>query len=402
MSSVFAVGLGYGIALPILPFFMEGLLADSGAISLSSHVGMITGVYALSMFLFAPLWGWLSDKIGRRPVILVGLGGFVLMLGSFGFSSELWIAYAIRILSGLFASSILPVASAYIADMGSQEFRARRFAWMGAAGLVGFLAGPMLGGWISGTDGSGLSIPIELRGLGPTSMPFLVAAVLGAAIWVFTFLALPRYARNIEIRQADNASFTSDASGSINALLLLSFLMTFGLGSFEVGLTMYGQQILGIGPERLSQMFVACMLVMIAVQLLVFPFLIKRCPIQFIAPPAFSIMAVGLAMMTTVLDINWLLVVVGLVAAGSGLLAPVMSYQISLAAGASQGAVLGKQAAASSLGQAIGSVIAGLGFGFMGQTLFWGIAAALLISVVLSAKIPLLPAPHTTRGEVHS
>jgi len=78
------------------------------------------------MFLFAPLWGRLSDKAGRRPVILVGLGGFVVMPGMFGLSPNPWFAYASRILAGLFAASILPVASAYIADMGSPELRARR------------------------------------------------------------------------------------------------------------------------------------------------------------------------------------------------------------------------------------------------------------------------------------
>src|SRR3970282_1270725 len=114
-------------------------------------------VYAFAMFLFAPLWGRLSDKVGRRLVILVGLGGFVVMLGTFGLSPNLWFAYAPRMLGGLFASSILPVASAYIADMDAPELRARRFAWMGTAGLLGFLAGPMLGGWLSDASGQWIS-----------------------------------------------------------------------------------------------------------------------------------------------------------------------------------------------------------------------------------------------------
>ena len=82
MASVFVVALGYGVALPLLPFFLKPLLADSGRFSLSSHVGMLTGIYAFAMFLFAPLWSRLSDKVGRRPVILAGLGGFAFMLGN--------------------------------------------------------------------------------------------------------------------------------------------------------------------------------------------------------------------------------------------------------------------------------------------------------------------------------
>ncbi len=400
MASVFVVTLGYGVALPILPFFLERLLADSGRFSVSLHVGMITGVYAFAMFLFAPLWGRLSDKVGRRPVILVGLGGFAVMLGMFGLSPNLGFAYASRILAGLFASSILPVASAYIADMGAPELRARRFAWMGTAGLFGFLAGPMLGGWLSDTSGQWLSSFSGRTGVGLISMPFLVAAALGAAVWLLTYLEMPRFAGNAAVLPATDKAFTTHNSRSVNLLLLLTLLMMFGLGAFEVGLTLHGQQILGFGPDRLSQMFVACMLVMIATQLLVFPFLIKRWPVHFIAPPAFAVMAGGLVLLPAALGFGWLLVAVGMVAAGSGLLAPIMSYRISLAAGTAQGAVLGRQAAASSLGQAVGSVIAGLGFGLMGQDLFWATAGALLIGVALSAGIPLLTVKPVTKSGV--
>src|SRR3972149_5189065 len=125
LAAVFAVALGYGVTLPMLPFFLERVLAESGRFSVSWHVGMMTSVYAFAMFLFAPLWGRLSDRVGRRPVILVGVGGFVVMLGVFGLSRDLWSAYASRVLGGLFASAILPVASAYIADMGSPGLRAR-------------------------------------------------------------------------------------------------------------------------------------------------------------------------------------------------------------------------------------------------------------------------------------
>ncbi len=400
IASVFAVALGYGIVLPILPFFLESLLVDSRKLSLSSHVGMITGVYAFAMFLFAPLWGRLSDKVGRRPVILVGLGGFVVMLGSFGLSPNLWIAYATRILAGLFASSILPVASAYIADMAAPELRARRFAWMGTAGLFGFLAGPMLGGWLSDSSGQWLSSFSGRTGIDLVSMPFLVAAALGAAVWLLTYLEMPQYAGNAAVLPLTDKAFTAHNSRSVNLLLLLTLLMMFGLGAFEVGLILHGQKILGFGPDRLSQMFVACMLVMIATQMLAFPFLIKRLPIHFIAPPAFAVMAGGLVFLPVALDFGWLLVAVGLVAAGSGLLAPIMSYRISLAAGTAQGTVLGKQAAASSLGQAIGSVVAGLGFGLMGPDLFWATSGALLIGVVLSAWIPLRTVNPVTKNGV--
>ncbi len=402
MASVFVVALGYGVALPVLPSFLEHLLADPGRLSVSSHVGTMTGTYAFSMFLFAPLWGRLSDKVGRRPVILVGLGGFVVMLATFGLSPNLWLAYASRILGGLFASSILPVAAAYIADMGSPELRARRFAWMGAAGLLGFLAGPMLGGWMSDPDGQWPSSVAARMNVDLMSMPFLAAAAVGAAVWLLTFLEMPRHARNPAAPAAADKLMASHDSRTVRVLLLLAFLLTFGLGSFEVGLVLHGQQMLGFGPDRLGQMFVACMLVMAATQGLAFPLLIKRWPARFIAPAAFAIMAGGLLFLPSTLRYGWLVVAVGLVAAGSGLLTPIMSYRISLAAGTSQGKVLGNLAAASSLGQAIGSFAAGPGFGLMGEGVFWATAGVLSIGAALSTAMPPLPAVQVAAGGARS
>jgi len=385
MASVFVVALGYGVALPVLPSFLERLLGDSGRSSVSSHVGVMTGIYAFSMFLFAPLGGRLSDRVGRRPVILTGLGGFVAMLAAFGLSPNLWFAYASRVLGGLFAASILPVAAAYIADMGAPELRARRFAWMGAAGLLGFLAGPMLGGWLSDPDGQWLHSAARRADVALISLPFLAASALGAAVWVLAFLEVPRRARSpTEIAAAEEPPAPQD-SKSVNVLLMLTFLLTLGLGSFEVGLVLHGQQMLGFGPERLGRLFVACMLVMAATQGLVFPLLIGRWPTRLIAPAAFATMAIGLLFLPSTFGFGWLVVAIGLVAAGSGLLAPIMSYRTSLAAGSAQGAALGRLAAATSLGQAFGSVLAGLGFGLIGRGLFWATAGVLLAGAVLSA-----------------
>lgn len=391
MAAVFVVTLGYGVALPILPFFLEPLLTDRSRFSVSWHVGMMTGVYTFAMFLFAPLWGRLSDKVGRRPVILVSLGGFVLMLGFFALSRNLWFAYATRILGGLFASAILPVASAYIADVSAGGLRARRFAWMGTAALIGFLAGPMLGGSLS--YATGLWAPFaELISINPVSVPFVAAAVLGAVVWLLACLEIPGHAGNRLALSVADRRLTSHSPRSINLILVLTLLMMFGLGSFEVGLTLHAQQNLGFGPEQLSVMFVACMVVMIAIQGLVFPFLIERWPVHLIAPPAFAVMAVGLAFLPSTLDFRWLLAAVALAAAGAGLLAPVLSYHISLAAGRAQGAVLGKQAAAQSLGQAVGSVVAGLWLGVMSREPFWATAGLLLIGAALSASTPLTAA----------
>ena len=93
MAAVFAVYVGYGIVLPVLPFLLENVLGDAARLSVAWHTGMIAGIYMLALFVFAPLWGRVSDGIGRRPVILLGLGGCVVALASFGLATNLWQAY---------------------------------------------------------------------------------------------------------------------------------------------------------------------------------------------------------------------------------------------------------------------------------------------------------------------
>lgn len=112
MASVFTVYIGYGIVLPVLPFLLEEMLQDSTRFSVAWHTGMIAGIYMLALFAFAPLWGRVSDRIGRRPVILVGLGGCVLALASFGLATNLWQAYLARACGGALVSAVLPVSLA--------------------------------------------------------------------------------------------------------------------------------------------------------------------------------------------------------------------------------------------------------------------------------------------------
>ena len=138
-----------------------------------------------TLFAFAPLWGKLSDRIGRRPVILIGLGGCVAALMAFGLVEELWLAYLTRALGGAVVSAVLPVALAYIGDTSSRELRARRFAWMSAAATLGFLIGPVVGGWLSAP-----TVSLNIFGVDSTSFPFLVSAAAGSLVWVVVYLGL--------------------------------------------------------------------------------------------------------------------------------------------------------------------------------------------------------------------
>lgn len=380
LASVFAVSVGYGIVLPLLPFLLERLLGDSARFSVAWHTGMLAGLYLFALFLFAPLWGRLSDRIGRRPVILIGLGGCVLALASFGLAQTLWASYLARALGGVMVSAVFPVTLAYISGASSDDARARRFAWMSAASTLGFLVGPVIGGTLTNVGSVGVS---DVTRLGPTSLPFLVTAAASSVVWLAVYLWLPEPS----VRPAPAAmepNVQRDHPRLVNLLLLLALLGMFGLGSFEVAVALHGKQLLGLDPFRLGLIFMECSLVMVVVQLLVFSPLARRFNFSHVIAPAFLVMAAGLWLVSGATTFTALVLFVGLVAAGAGILFPLLAFQISLGAGTGQGAALGKQTAAGGAGQALGSAAAGWLFGLQPESPFWLTAGLLVIGAVIS------------------
>ncbi|PHJ38254.1 hypothetical protein P378_10505 [Desulforamulus profundi] len=124
---LFLVMVGFGIVIPIMPFFITHLGGGP------TILGLFMASYSLMQFFFSPFWGRLSDRIGRRPVILIGLSGYAITFILFGFANNLWIMFAVRILSGIISSATLPTAMAYIADSTGESERSRGMGMMGAA-----------------------------------------------------------------------------------------------------------------------------------------------------------------------------------------------------------------------------------------------------------------------------
>jgi len=151
--------IGIGLIFPILPSLLEEL---TGSGQVSGIYGVILAAYAAMQFVFSPILGMLSDRIGRRPVMILSLAGAAIDYLIMAFSPALWVLVLGRILAGI-TSANMSVAGAYIADISDEKERAQRFSWMSAAFGVGFIIGPVLGGVLS---------TYFLRA------PFLAAAVL--------------------------------------------------------------------------------------------------------------------------------------------------------------------------------------------------------------------------------
>lgn len=351
LLAVFVVALAYGVQLPLLPSLLERQLDGGSAVAW--HTGALTGVYTLALFLFAPAWGHASDRWERRGVILIGLGGFAASIAILAFIDHLAALYAGRFLSGAFAAAIVPASQALLADVSPDEaWRARRFAWVNLAGIAGFLVGPAIGGGL-GTMWRG-AMP-------PSGAPFLAIAASSAVVGLAAVRVLPPTRRNREgrIRPGERAG----RCRPLNLILLASFLVAVGLGTFEVNLALIGAQQLRLSPGQVGSMFIECMAVMAATQVLVFnPWVPPRATRWFLAP-AFGVLAAGLWLLQAATAGAQLYVAVAAIAGAAGLVSPVIGFWVSLTAGKAQGRELGWQTSASSSGQTIGSAMAGFLYG---------------------------------------
>lgn len=393
LLAVFAITVGYGIVLPILPFLIERLARTTGATTLSWHTGLLTGIYILAIFLFAPLWGKVSDRSGRRPMLLLGLTGFAATVAVFAFVESLPLLYLGRFLDGVFAAAIAPAAYALVGDHApSKEWRAHRFALINIAGTAGFFVGPLLGGLVlrafrelfAGADEQAFSVPFVA-----TSGLALLAALM---IWGLVPRAVQRTRRQLPApkKQVDRVA--------ILRLWAIAFVTAVAIGAFEVGLSLRGKQALGLDASRIGMLFAECSLVMFVVQALVFSPLFRPEWTRRFFTPGLAILAIGLFAVPFTKTSITMSIAVALVAASAGILSPIVTYWVSLGAGETQGADLGRATAAASLGQAIGSAAGGLLFdvSILPGTGFIFTAAVVLAGLAASVRLPaLLRQPRT-------
>ena len=350
LLAMFVISVGYGIVLPILPFLIERISGTTDAAALSWHTGLITGTYILAIFVFAPLWGSISDRWGRRPVLLIGLTGFAASVALFALVESLPLLYLGRALDGLFAAAIAPVAYALVGDHApSREWRAHRFALLNIAGTVGFFTGPLLGGLAIGAYHELFAETAERA----SSAPFLATSGLALLAALTIWGLVPRTVQRQEVGIAA-AGKPSDRTVMLR-LWAIAFVTAVAIGAFEVGLSLRGKQVLGLDAYRIGMMFAECSLVMFVVQALVFSPLIKPVWTSWFITPGLAILALSLFGVPFADTNVTMIVAVALVAASAGILSPIVTYWVSLGAGETQGADLGRVTAAASLGQALGS-----------------------------------------------
>ncbi|MFC3068463.1 MFS transporter [Phenylobacterium soli] len=377
IAATFVISASFGLNMPLLPSLIAAV-SPSGAARVPLHAGLLGAVFTLALGAAAPAWGALSDRTGRRAVLVLGMAGFAITLAVFASPPGLTAVYSEQFLSGVWAAAVMPVSSALVADLAPDDhWRASRLAWLNMALVAGFILGPVAG---SAAD------RLLLRDITPGVLvtPFLATAVLAVPVVLMLWAWTPRG------RPAPSARPAPRAKGrALRPLLVLTFVVSLAIGVFEVAIAIRGGRALGLSAVQTGRLFTGCSVVMFAAQAAVFSRWVKPARTAAVLAPAFAAIAGAMALAGWAPSFAVYALAVGLFAASGGVLAPVLAYWVSREAGPAQGAQLGRQTAAAGLGQAVGSAFAGIAFDVFGPTgaALWSGAAAPLAAAVLAAAV---------------
>jgi DHA1 family multidrug resistance protein-like MFS transporter len=381
LACLFVVMIGFGITLPVLPFYVERLALQEGATqrSVVLHVAFLTGVYSLMQLIFAPLWGRWSDRIGRRPLILLGIAGYVVAQVMFGVSTSIWMLYVARVVGGILSSATLPVSAAYVADMTTKRQRSRGMAWLGTAASLGVVVGPVVGGLLATRDWH-LSWSTEHLKVDSFSIPFFAAALLGLLTMLAALRWLPESLPNrptYVVRAGRSRRESADwrvLLRRLAPLLLLTLAAQFALTLFEGTVALFAQAKFAFGPTEVAYVFVVCGLVMTVFQVGAVSVLADKVSEMKQIGVGFAMMGAGIALLATANTEALVFAFVALLSLGMALIAPNVTALVSKRGGEDKsGASLGMQNAANSLGQSVGPLLGGV-------LLLWHVNAPYLLT----------------------
>lgn len=357
LLSLFVVMLGYGILLPTLPYYTERLaLKDNLDTDLINfHIGMLTSIYPLFQLLFVIVWGKLSDKYGRKPLIVIGLIGFVVMNLLTGLATSLTMLYIARIVGGIFTSSVIPVSNAYLSDITSEKRRTKIMAWSGVAISSGLIFGPVLGGFLSQMN-LHFKFSIGVFHLDRFSVPFILAALLGFVV----VLIIGKWLKNTEIKRriaSKGNKFSFSLSTYFIVLLLLSFVMQFVVTLFETVFSIYGKDELAFTSNQVGIGFMLCGSVMAVLQPVFATYGEKILTSKQQIILGLLISGVSLIVFPFVNnELNVYLMII-LFAAGGAMVTPNLLSAVSLISKENTGRNISIQSSTNSIGQILGPVL---------------------------------------------
>jgi predicted MFS family arabinose efflux permease len=370
--TVFLDLLGFGLVIPLLPLYAKHLAVSEGMI------GGLFSIYSAMQFLFAPVWGMISDRIGRRPVILISVFGTLVANALMAVAQGPVLLFVARGFAGLCGAN-LSTAQAYIADVTTAENRTRGMGMIGAAFGLGFVLGPALAG-------------ISSKHLG-LAAPFWIASGLAALNLLWAAVALPEPPRHSATRPARRRRLTSLADAfripQLGPLLLIFFLVTFAFAGLEVTFSLWvARPPFLYDRQQVGLLFTYIGVVMSLVQGGLVGRLSRRLGEARLVHIATALLALGLLALPLAHGLAALLVVILPITVGTGLNNPATSSLVSrLSPAERQGEMLGVSQSMGSMGRIFGPWVGTALFNHVGVNVPYRFSGAVLAVACLLAVL---------------
>ena len=350
LLNMFLANLSMGLVIPIVPELLEEFSASGQA------AGYLVSCFGLTQFLFSPIAGNLSDRYGRKPMIIIGLVLFALSNLLAAFASDLTLLFASRLIGGIGSAALIPSIIAYIADITADDQRSKSMSWLGASMTSGFIIGPGVGGLLAEWG---------------IKMPFYVSACVGVLAMLCSFWGLPesvsaniRQMRSQVKEKRDNVfrQIALSVRSRYFVMLLIVFTMTFGLTHFEAIFPLFVVQVYGFTTGQIAILLTVCSLIGTMNQLLLTDRITRRFGEKQIIVAMLLLSAVSLVFLLFSGDFFYVMVITMLFFTFNNILRPTINTLLSRVAGNEQGFVAGMNNAYTSLGTIFGPLLAGILF----------------------------------------
>ena len=342
MLNMFLTFSGVGLVIPIMPTYLKIFGAAGQAL------GFIIALMSFAQFIFSPVAGNLSDRHGRKNLIIFGLVVNGLSQIAMGLSTELWMLYLCRFFTGVGSAFIIPPVMAYVADITTKGERGKAMGWIGAAISLGFMIGPGIGGFLSNVS---LHFPFYFAG-GAT----IVAAIM-------SFLILPSVKPVVQAlaSKGDNLfkQMVLSFKTSYFVLLLVVFVFSFGISNFQSTLTMFLTYKFNYTPSDIAIVMTLGGFVGVIIQGFAIEKLFNLFGEMKIILFSLLMAAISLYGLLFVSEFYIILLVATIFATATTLIRPAVNTLISKTAGKEQGYAAGMNNAYMSLGNMIGPALAG-------------------------------------------
>jgi len=385
--TVFVDTVGFGIVLPLLPLYAQKFGASAELVTL------VAVSFTMGQAMFGPFWGWMSDRMGRKPVLIITISGTLFAYILLAFTTALWMLFLVRFLGGAMAAN-MSVANALVADVTNAEDRTKNIARLSGAAGLGFVAGPAIGGLLAGVD----------VGNSPFFLPYLTAAVfsaiaLGLAFALITETVSPAQKSAARVRRGLRDWLNALSQSQTRLLLCLMFAPPFVFAGIEVVIVLWSERAWGWGPQDNGYFYAwmgACHVVL--QWMLIGPLANWFGERLLITLGAISLSAgvvlMPLAQIEAVLYLAAFLMILGTSACTSSLSSLLSQY----AEPSSRGGVLGLGQAFAGTGRIVGPALAGVVFASIGidWPFFFG-AVVMLVMAASSLWIPVKRAVEVKR-----